>query len=97
MRLVQVGLKLWKELRLQVLSDPLLQLRTSSIDEENIPLGTPSDDAQCIFCDGKFFNEQRGAIWVRCVMFQYCAQDEREGTETEVDVCESCKGKISLV
>ncbi|GBM15005.1 hypothetical protein AVEN_266905-1 [Araneus ventricosus] len=50
-----------------------------------------SRKATCIFCDGKFSEDTRGEVWVKCVMCQMLAHLDCAGTETASYVCDFCK------
>ncbi|GBM19325.1 hypothetical protein AVEN_200259-1 [Araneus ventricosus] len=50
-----------------------------------------SRKATCIFCDGKFFEDTRGEVWVKCVMCQMLAHLDCAGAETASYVCDFCK------
>ncbi|GBL90760.1 hypothetical protein AVEN_215503-1 [Araneus ventricosus] len=41
-----------------------------------------SRKANCIFCDGKFSEDTRGEVWVKCVMCQMLAHLDCAGAET---------------
>ncbi|GBM33129.1 hypothetical protein AVEN_56762-1 [Araneus ventricosus] len=50
-----------------------------------------SRKATCIFCDGKFSEDTRGEVWVKCVMCQMLAHLDCGGAETASYVCDFCK------
>ncbi|GBN92736.1 hypothetical protein AVEN_267125-1 [Araneus ventricosus] len=50
-----------------------------------------SRKATCIFCDGKFSEDTRGEVWVKCVMCQMLAHLDCAGAETASYVCDFCK------
>ncbi|GBO10776.1 hypothetical protein AVEN_67330-1 [Araneus ventricosus] len=41
-----------------------------------------SSEATCIFCDGKFSEDTRGEVWVKCFMCQMWAHLDCAGAET---------------
>ncbi|GBN09152.1 hypothetical protein AVEN_240523-1 [Araneus ventricosus] len=47
-----------------------------------------SRKATCIFCDGKFSEDTRGEVWVKCVMCQMLAHLDCAGAETASYVCD---------
>ncbi|GBM79432.1 hypothetical protein AVEN_213288-1 [Araneus ventricosus] len=48
-------------------------------------------DSTCIFCNGKFSEDTRGEVWVKCVMCQMWAHLDCAGAETASYVCDFCK------
>ncbi|GBO36452.1 hypothetical protein AVEN_183334-1 [Araneus ventricosus] len=50
-----------------------------------------SREATCIFYDGKFSEDTRGEVWVKCVMCQMWAHLDCAGAETANYVCDFCK------
>ncbi|GBL74542.1 hypothetical protein AVEN_235466-1 [Araneus ventricosus] len=50
-----------------------------------------SREATCIFCDGKFSEDTRGKVWVKCVMCQMWVHLDCAGAETASYVCDFCK------
>ncbi|KAJ8969834.1 hypothetical protein NQ317_001006 [Molorchus minor] len=49
------------------------------------------DDAICVFCDGKFFEDIRGELWVQCIMCEMwahcnCADCEKDDYESHCRV-----------
>ncbi|GBM97071.1 hypothetical protein AVEN_134360-1 [Araneus ventricosus] len=50
-----------------------------------------SSEATCIFCDGKFSEDTRGEVWVKCVMCQMWAHLDCAGAQTASYVCDFCK------
>lgn len=62
-----------------------------STDEEIFPQESPSKDADCIFCDGKFSDDNRGEIWVRCILCNCWAHEECAGADTDPYICDFCK------
>ncbi|GBM90714.1 hypothetical protein AVEN_261636-1 [Araneus ventricosus] len=50
-----------------------------------------SSKAACIFCDGKFSEDTRGEVWVKCVMCQMWAHLDCAGAETASYTCDFCK------
>ncbi|GBO09158.1 hypothetical protein AVEN_236617-1 [Araneus ventricosus] len=53
-----------------------------------------SRKATCIFCDGKFSEDTRGEVWVKCVMCQMWAHLDCAGAETASYVCDSVNNFI---
>ncbi|GBM69656.1 hypothetical protein AVEN_124440-1 [Araneus ventricosus] len=58
------------------------------INDEDKP---DSRKATCIFCDGKFSEDTRGEVWVKCVVCQMLAHLDCAGAETASYVCDFCK------
>ncbi|GBM17783.1 hypothetical protein AVEN_99661-1 [Araneus ventricosus] len=50
-----------------------------------------SSEETCIFCNGKFSEDTRGEVWVKCVMCQMWAHLDCSGAETASYVCDFCK------
>ncbi|GBN12694.1 hypothetical protein AVEN_112825-1 [Araneus ventricosus] len=50
-----------------------------------------SSEATCIFCGGKFSEDTRGEVWVKCGMCQMWAHLDCAGAETDSYVCYFCK------
>ncbi|GBM45703.1 hypothetical protein AVEN_14147-1 [Araneus ventricosus] len=50
-----------------------------------------SSEATFIFCDGKFSEDSRGEVWVKCGMCQMWAYLDCAGAETASYVCDFCK------
>ncbi|GBM53410.1 hypothetical protein AVEN_73439-1 [Araneus ventricosus] len=50
-----------------------------------------SREATCIFCDGKFSEDTRGEVWVKCVMCQMWAHLDCAGAKIANYVCDFCK------
>lgn len=58
-----------------------------------IPNTTEPDDkdAECIFCNGKYSNDQRGEVWIRCVSCSLWAHFDCTGAEKDDYICDFCK------
>ncbi|CAH1963651.1 unnamed protein product [Acanthoscelides obtectus] len=64
----------------------------SSDDENDISIQNTSGDASCIFCEGKFSEDVRGEVWVRCEICNNWAHAECGGVEKkDIYICDLCK------
>lgn len=50
-----------------------------------------NDDAICMFCDQYFSQDNRGELWVQCLMCLLWAHEECSGAEKDAYVCDFCK------
>ncbi|GBM49160.1 hypothetical protein AVEN_148084-1 [Araneus ventricosus] len=88
------------------------QKRYDSSDYYDPPLADSDDDINldindgdkpysrkttCIFCDGKFSEDTRGEVWVKCVMCQTWAHLDCAVAETASYVCDFCKYFFSVI
>lgn len=75
--------------------DDVMVVSTSSGDSPfDLPVGElqpDKDDALCIFCEGKFSDDVRGELWVKCLMCSLWAHNECAGAEKEDYVCDFCR------
>lgn len=64
-----------------------------SNDDLDITKGDTSDsnDATCVFCDGKFSQDTCGEVWVKWVMCQMWAHLDCAKAEKVIYVCDFCK------
>ncbi|GBM10901.1 hypothetical protein AVEN_42150-1 [Araneus ventricosus] len=65
--------------------DPPLVDSDDDINDGDKP---DSRKATCIFCDGKFSEDTRGEVWVKCVMCQMLPHLDCAGAETANYVCD---------
>ncbi|GBN58898.1 hypothetical protein AVEN_171982-1 [Araneus ventricosus] len=81
----------WNKKRGESLEIPVV----NSDDDINLDINDgdkpDSRKATCIFCDGKFSEDTRGEVWVKCVMCQMLAHLDCAGAETTSYVCDFCK------
>ncbi|GBN37524.1 hypothetical protein AVEN_129415-1 [Araneus ventricosus] len=68
--------------------DPPLVDSDDDINDGDKP---DSRKATCIFSDGKFSEDTRGEVWVKCVMCQMLAHLDCAGVETASYICDFCK------
>lgn len=62
------------------------------VDIDDIGQIVPDDkDAACLFCDGRFSEDHRGELWVRCLMCNMWAHEQCSGAEKGNYVCDFCK------
>ena len=57
----------------------------------DIPVGKtkPDDtDAACIFCKRLFSYDNKGELWIMCVMCQMWAHEECAGAEKDLYICD---------
>ncbi|XP_023214317.1 PHD finger protein ALFIN-LIKE 8-like [Centruroides sculpturatus] len=50
-----------------------------------------NEDAECIFCNGKFCEDERVKIWVQCFICSLWAHLDFTGAERESYNCDFCK------
>lgn len=57
-----------------------------------VPFTVPDDnDADCLFCDGKFSEDRRGEVWVKCLACSLWAHLDCAGAEKKDYICDYCK------
>ncbi|KAF5273028.1 hypothetical protein FQR65_LT04770 [Abscondita terminalis] len=49
------------------------------------------NDAQCMFCNSAFSADQKGELWVHCLMCSMWTHNECAGAEKDEYICEWCK------
>ncbi|GBP92766.1 hypothetical protein EVAR_103646_1 [Eumeta japonica] len=50
-----------------------------------------NDDAICIFCEAHFTADERGEIWVKCLICHMWAHNDCAGAETDYYICDFCR------
>lgn len=74
--------------------DDHASISSGTSELEVIPGVTPSqdhEDAECIFCCGKFSEDTSGELWVMCLMCNLWAHSECAGAEKENYICDFCR------
>lgn len=60
----------------------------SSVPDNSVPT---NEDADCLFCSGKFSHDKAGEEWVMCLMCEMWAHTECAGYDKGRYVCDYCK------
>jgi hypothetical protein len=89
-----------KRQKRRVCRDPTPSGTPSDSDTElTVPLSDDStdedeeQDADCVFCIGRFYEDHSGEEWIRCVKYEYCKWVYTLCAGMEEDfVCEPCQG-----
>lgn len=62
------------------------------MDIDEIGQLVPDDhDAACLFCDGRFSDDQRGELWIQCFMCNQWAHEQCSGAEKDAYICDFCQ------
>ena len=63
-----------------------------SVLEISIGVENPGDEeGACLFCGGPFSADNRGELWVQCLICEMWAHNDCAGCEKDVYVCDFCK------
>lgn len=74
--------------------DEHASISSGTSELEIIPGITPSqnhEDAECIFCSGKFSEDSSGELWIMCLMCNLWAHTECAGAEKDNYICDFCR------
>lgn len=65
-----------------------------NLSDMDLPVGKrkPDDeDAACLFCEGLFSNDNKGELWIMCIMCNLWAYNDCAGAEKDIYICDFCK------